>query len=235
MIVAEIGQNWCADRLLGFKLIDEAKSCGADLVKFQLYDSKKLYGEYQPTELTKEMARIFFQYGELQGIEVFFSVFDVERVKWCEEMGVKRYKIAHSQGENTLLAQAVLATQKEIFVSVTHVNKLRDWYNWLSRQPKQVRPLYCIAEYPTSLDKLQFFDVSLEAPDPLKSTFRAFYGFSDHTIGLDVAKIALARGAEIIEKHFAIDHKTGIDAEWSMNPNELKELKRWEQVCSEVL
>ena len=90
MIVAEIGQNWCGDHLLGLKLIDEAKWGGADLAKFQLYDSEKLYGEHQSTELTREMATAFFQYGQLQGIEVFFSVFDVERVKWCEEMGVKR-------------------------------------------------------------------------------------------------------------------------------------------------
>ena len=60
-------------------------------------------------------------------------------------------------------------------------------------------------------------------------------GFSDHTIGLDCAKIALARGADIIEKHFSLCYNMGVDGKWSMTPSDLKELKRWEQVCKEVL
>ena len=94
VIVAEIGQNHCGDMNLARQLIRLAKENGADLCKFQLYDSKKLYGEYQPTELTFEQAKDLFEYGYLWDIEVFFSVFDVERVKWCKEIGAKRYKIA---------------------------------------------------------------------------------------------------------------------------------------------
>jgi len=65
--------------------------------------------------------------------------------------------------------------------------------------------------------------------------FKILQGFSDHTIGLDAAKIALARGAHIIERHFAIDHQTGVDAEWSMTPSELKELKRFETIVKGAL
>ncbi len=63
-----------------------------------------------------------------------------------------------------------------------------------------------------------------------------FDGFSDHTIGLDCAKIALARGAEIIEKHFTLDKSMyGPDHCLSMTPDELKELVRWEGICKECL
>ena len=234
-IIAECGQNHCGEMALARPLIREAKQGGADLVKFQLYDSKKLYNEYRKTELTKEQAFMLFEYGKKIGIEVFFSVFDIERVKWCEEMRVKRYKLAHSQGENLPLAQAILETTKEVIVSVTHINKLWGYYDYLSRQPKQVRPLYCIPEYPTNPDKLRLFDVSLEAPDPLKSTFKIFDGFSDHTIGLDACKIAIARGAEIIEKHFCLSHSIGIDAEWSVTPEELRELRRFYDVAQTAL
>ncbi len=62
-----------------------------------------------------------------------------------------------------------------------------------------------------------------------------FQGFSDHVIGLGAAFMALARGASIIEKHFAIDHETGVDAAWSMTPPELKGLRHFADSCSEAL
>ena len=41
--IAEIGSNFNQDLKVGYKLIDKAKSCGADAVKFQLFKAKKLY------------------------------------------------------------------------------------------------------------------------------------------------------------------------------------------------
>ena len=88
--------------------------------------------------------------------------------------------------------------------------------------------LYCVPKYPA---EVKDYDLSYAFP----VEFTRFDGLSDHTIGLDCAKIALARGAGIIEKHFCLDHSTGIDAKWSMDSEELSELKRWESLCHEVL
>ena len=216
MIVCEIGQNWCGDIELGKTLIRLAKENGADFAKFQLYNSRELYGEYQNTELTKAQAFDLFNYGKDIGIEVFFSVFDVERVKWCEEMGVKRYKIACKMRDEDVI-NAVVKAGKEIIISANHPHCIGD--------PKiKGAWLFCVSEYPAQLKYMPDFE-----EDPL------FVGFSDHTIGLDAAKIALARGAEIIEKHFAISHDKGVDAEWSMTPEELRELKRFEDVVRQAL
>ena len=95
-IIAEVGSNHCGDMDLAIGMIAIAKEYGADFAKFQLYDTNKL--DRPPdilkmcaeTELNKEQAKYLFDYGEMMGIEVFFSVFDVERVRWCEEIGVKR-------------------------------------------------------------------------------------------------------------------------------------------------
>ena len=221
MIIGEIGQNWCADIELAKKLIRLAKENGADLAKFQLYDSKELYGEYQNTELTKAQAFDFFEYGRDIGIEVFFSVFDVERVKWCEEMGVRRFKVACSAKKDKRLMGYLYGTEMPIIVSLEYpergVYPDRGNYHYL----------FCVSKYPA------------EVSDYLKyasPAYRCYYeGISDHTIGIDAAKIALARGAQIIEKHFAISHDKGVDAEWSMTPDELRELKRFETVCKEAL
>ncbi len=210
---------------LARELIMNAQINGADLVKFQLYDHNKLYSENAEipnVELSFEQAKMLFEYGEELGIEVFFSVFDVEKVEWCEKIGVKRYKIAFSQNQNLELWNTIVDTNKDIIISCStpytvpslHHFDCNNWFN--------VSFLKCIPKYPALIEDLDF-------PDRFEGI-----GLSDHTIGLDAAKIALARNAQIIEKHFAFDHKTGIDAPWSMDYSELKELKRFENVCKTI-
>ena len=204
-LVAEIGQNFCGNIKLAEWLITLAKTEGADLAKFQLYDSVKLYGEKQNTELTFEQAKHLFEFGKEKGIEVYFSVFDKERVKWCEQIGVGLYKIAYSQRNNTDLVACAVNTGKPVIISGLD--------------------LYCISKYPTFLDDLHFNNID----------FGMLKGYSDHTIGISACQIALSRGAKMIEKHFAIDHKKGVDAEWSMSPSELKILRKFTDAVSVVL
>ena len=224
MIIAEIGQNFLGLMDLATDLIRLAKDNGADLVKLQLYDHKKLYGDKDipNVELSFEQAKGLFEYGREIGIEVFFSVFDVERVRWCEEIGVGRYKLACGfvntrTGKNYDVGKAIMQTGKELVMSFSRVPDI----NLPTYLP--LKRLYCVPKYPAYIS-----DVNFEAIDLLD-------GFSDHTIGLDCAKIALARGAQIIEKHFCIAHDMGVDAKWSMDASELRELKRWEMVCKQVL
>lgn len=217
MIIAEIGQNHCGKMSLARDLIRLAKLKGADLVKFQLYDSKKYYGEAGHSELSKEQAFELFNYGKEAGIGVFFSVYDTDRIGWCEEMGVTRYKVASCFNHHQPVIDGIVKTGKEFFISL--------YKGAYIPKGSKARLLYCVPLYPAPLEKLQFIGVD----------FNAFDGFSDHTIGLDAAKIAIVMGAKIIEKHFAIDHKTGVDAEWSMTPNELAELRRFYDVAQACL
>lgn len=197
VIIAEIGQNYCGDIELAKTLIGLAKLFNADLVKFQLFDKKVI--KWGLVEMTFDQAHDLFEYGKQIDMEIFFSVFDIERIKWCEEIGVRRYKIAYSQRNNRAILNAVKAIGKPIIIS--------------SNKPMLFDTLYCIPEYPTN--EVDF------------NHLEDFAGFSDHTIGLEAAKEAIRLGARIIEKHFAINHETGVDAEWSMTPKELKELVRF--------
>jgi len=178
---------------------------GAGLVKFQLYDSMKLYGEPGHNELSFEQAKELFDFGKANGIEVFFSVFDTERVKWCEKIGVKRFKIAARWNQDKELRSSVLATRRPFYISVEPGQTIKPY--------AMQHILRCVSKYPAELKELHL---------------SRFYGFSDHTIGLDAAKIAIALGMNPIEKHFCIDHQTGVDAPWSMDKDELKELVDWE-------
>ena len=218
MIIAECCGNHGGHISTARDMIWAAKDAGASLVKFQLYDAMDdeglpHYGYAKKAELSFDQAQTLFQWGVECGIEVFFSVFGVKYVEWCEKIGVKRYKIACGMRDAKVL-QGISKTMKPVIISVSDKANYRGIM------------LYCVSEYPTPLDHIKMPNFEMEPYD----------GFSDHTIGLDASKIALARGATIIEKHFTFDKKAeGPDHFISMEPEELRELVRWEKVCKEVL
>lgn len=222
-IIAEIGQNHNGDMQLARRLIAEAKDAGAAVAKFQVYDAQTLFPkegnewfDYNcKTELSRADVETLAAECERQGVEFMASVFDVERVAWLESVGMRRYKIASRSVEDEALLDAVANTGKPVLVSLGM---------WKGKQfPKIVAPggvefLYCVSKYPTELSDLHFDSID----------FADYAGFSDHTIGIDAATIALSRGARIIEKHFTIDKTMhGPDHSGSMTPAELAALSRF--------
>jgi sialic acid synthase SpsE len=222
-IIAEIGQNHNGDMQLARRLIAEAKAAGADVAKFQVYDARALFPkegnewyDYNcKTELSRNDIEMLARECEREGIEFMASVFDVERVGWLEHVGMRRYKIASRSVRDNKLIEAVAKTGKPMLVS------LGMWGE--SDFPKITAPggvefLYCVSKYPTELSDLQFSRVN----------FAQYAGFSDHTLGIDAAMIALSRGARIIEKHFTVDRGMyGPDHSGSMTPADLEALSRF--------
>ncbi len=229
-IIAEIGQNHNGDMQLAKKLIYAAKENGADVAKFQLYNVDSIfrpdfrwYDAAKEAELSKQQAFELATICNVAGIEFMASVFDVERVGWCEEIGVRRYKIASRSVRNQPLLHAVAATGKDVIVS------LGMWEGvGFPIVPSRARVdyLYCVAKYPTAPEDLDFLTVD----------FTRYAGFSDHTIGLDAALIAMSRGARIIEKHFTVDRRMpGPDHAGSMEPHELATLCQFAGSFSRIL
>lgn len=220
MIVAECAQNYRS--MIDAKLlIHLAQINGADLAKFQLFDSMKLYGQPNKYELSREDAETLFDYGQTVHMDVFFSIFDTERIKWCEEMGVGWYKIPYRMNGDKEIASAVAQTSKTVMVSTDNTSPA------IVNYTNNYILLYCIPRFdsvtPSNIDVLDF-----------KGIPNDYLGFSDHTIGLGAAKRAISMGAVIIEKHFALNHKSGRDAKWAMSPNQLWELKQWQMQCQGV-
>ncbi len=206
-IIAEIGQNHMGDMDLAKELIERAKICGADLAKFQLYDSVKLYGKKQEQELTEDQANELFEFGKQIGIEVFFSVFDLERVRWCQMMQVQRYKIASRSIFDRKFIEEVASYGKPIIVSCPYGND--GYWKW----DMDISSLYCVPEYPTRFEHINFQKMT------------QFDGFSDHTTGIEASQIALVLGAEIIEKHFRLEvNPSSPDYGHSIIPSQLKQL-----------
>jgi N-acetylneuraminate synthase len=80
--------------------------------------------------------------------------------------------------------------------------------------------LHCVTQYPAPARI-----VNLRAMETMASAFGLPVGYSDHTLGIDVALAAVARGATMIEKHFTLDRTLpGPDHAASIEPDELKRM-----------
>jgi N-acetylneuraminate synthase/N,N'-diacetyllegionaminate synthase len=150
---------------------------------------------------------------EQEGIEFMASVFDLERFKWMESLGVSRHKVASRVVQDQELCEHILATGLETFIS------LGFWDGpGVPYQCSNARYLYCVPTYPCPYE-----DICL----PQEFTDSIYEGFSDHTIGIEAALVAVGRGARIIEKHFTLNKGlSGPDHICSATPDELVELVR---------
>ncbi len=215
-VIAEIGHNHNGNIKLAKQMIWEAKECGASAAKFQLYDVNKIkkpwqsrYFELKAAELGRKEVEELFKECQKADIEFFASVFDKERIKWLEDLGVRRYKIASRSIYDEELIKAIEKTGKPIIAS------LGAWKGeGFPKIKGRVSYLYCVSEYPAYITTEMF-----------PARFDKYDGFSDHTIGCYWAREAIKRGAKIIEKHFTLSKTLpGHNQKGSAEPWELKDL-----------
>lgn len=216
-IIAEAGHNHMGYMRHAKLLIEEAKACGCDAIKFQFYDANKIkkpwqsrYFELLLSEHTKEEAIQLKQWCYEVGIEFMASAFDTERLSWLEELGVKRHKIASRSIYEKDMIDAMEKTGKPLIASLGKTDARG------IPEIKNCDYLFCIAEYPTYM-----------TPDMFPAKFgkdEKYQGFSDHTIGCYWAREAVKRGATIIEKHFTLSKDLpGHDQKGSADPTEMKD------------
>lgn len=230
-IIAEIGQNHNGDMALACELIQAAHESGADVAKFQVYDAPALFPregnewfDYNcKTELNQDQLQALADECARVGIEFMASVFDVERIRWLEAVGVKRYKVASRSVRDTALINALCQTGKPLLVSLGMWSE--ETFPAINT-PAGVGFLYCVSRYPTALEDLHLARID----------FSRYAGFSDHSIGIHAAQIALARGATVLEKHFTLDKRmVGPDHAGSMTPDELAAIDDFRQDLVKVL
>ncbi len=237
-IIAEIGINHNGDMQQAMEMIQIAKEAGADIAKFQIYDPEKVLDKNDPedapywdmlleTELTKEwVIRLKAECDRLD-IEFLASVFAPKTVEWTEEIGMRQYKIASRSVYDRELAEAIAATGKPVMVSYGMIkdNKSPE-ITEISGINERLKHLYCLAIYPTPLEKFEFFrgnGSSIFRSSSSDSRSRRFDGFSEHSTGVGASIFAMALGATIIEKHFTLDKEAwGPDHTSSITPSELK-------------
>ena len=214
-IIAEAGINHHGHVNTAAELCYQAKKSGADAVKFQLFDSVKLWGDdrIKHLELTHNDMRYLCQICTDIGIEFLCTPFGVEELEFLTPM-VKRIKIA-SGCRKAGLIEAAYKTGLPVIVStgMADLNEL-EWIVDSKPEDTDLTLLHCTSCYPCELE-----DVNLRAMMAIHNRYFCKVGYSDHTVDILAPVVAVALGACVIEKHFTLDRNAdGPDHKTSLGP-----------------
>jgi len=201
---------------------------GADMVKLQLLNSKRIWGDdsRKYLELNFEQTKDFYDYCKNLGIKVFSTVFDEERLEWIDELGADIYKIASiTVREDKPLCEKILSRNKPTLISLGFC----ELEHFPFGQDENISYLYCIPEYPTLLSNAKIDHL------PKKFSKDRYVGYSDHCIGISVALRSVYNHAQIVEKHFTLKENCQSDTEkahlCSFTPSSLR---TFADLCKEI-
>ena len=176
-------------------------------------------------ELTKKMHEDLIAYCKLRKIEFFSSAFDIESLELLKSLGLNQFKIPSGEITNLPYLELVGSFGKPIIMSagmasIDEIKKAIEILELSGTLKKKITVLHCNTDYPTPMA-----DVNLKAMNTIKDLCNVNIGYSDHTLGSEVAIAAVALGAKVIEKHFTIDRNLpGPDHKASLEPQELKQM-----------
>ena len=244
-LVAEISANHCGNINLAKKLIKCAKDNGADAAKLQTYtadtmtiqSNKKyfkiknglwkgydLWNLYNEAHTPLEWNKKLFDYGKKLGITIFSTPFDETAVNLLEKLKCPMYKVASFEMTDLLLIKKISQTKKPIIIStgMASMEEIELTYRTAKNYgAKDITLLYCVSNYPSKNTDFNLNNIKI-----LKNKFKCRVGLSDHSKDNRVAIAAVAAGAEVVEKHIALDkQKRGLDIEFSLKGKEIKKFK----------
>jgi N,N'-diacetyllegionaminate synthase len=223
LIVAEAGVNHNGDLETSLRLVDAASSCGADIVKFQTFTADQL--------VTPDAAKAEYQKATTSSTETQFEMLrklelshndHLAIIERCQERGIGFLSKVPS-GEITNLPYlrhigglglpTILSTG---MADLEEVSSALDVLLDCGSSKSDVTILHCTTDYPAVMG-----DVNLQAMVTMRNAFGVEVGYSDHTLGYEVAVAAVALGAVVIEKHLTLDKESaGPDHAASLEPEE---------------
>lgn len=248
LVIAEAGVNHNGDIGIALKLVDMAADAGADFVKFQTFSADRLAtkealkADYQAVatgsdESQQSMLRRL-ELGENAYVRIiercrereisFLSTgFDIESVDFLIGLGLPIIKIPSGELTNLPYLRHVARLGLPVIMStgmaeIEEVAQAITALKIAGLERKKLTLLHCTTEYPAP-----FAGINLHAMIAMRKAFGVEVGYSDHTLGIEVAVAAVAMGARVIEKHFTLNRELpGPDHLASLTPSELKEMIR---------
>ena len=243
-IIAEAGVNHNGSIDLAKKLIDVASASGADAVKFQTFKADSLVTKkapkaiYQKENTDKEETQFdmlkkleldidahkeLISYCINKKIIFLSSPFDHESIELLNDLGLEILKIPSGEITNLPYLRHIGKLNKRIILStgMSNIDEVKSALNILinsGTKKSNITVLHANTEYPTPME-----DVNLRAMLTIGKELDINFGYSDHTLGIEVDIAAVAMGANCIEKHFTLDcNMEGPDHKASLEPNQLK-------------
>jgi len=181
-----------------------------------------------------EWHQALFERAKTRGLIIFSTPFDESAVDFLESLGTPAYKIASFEITDHPLIRYVAKQGKPVIISsgMSSETEIAQALTILRENGcTQILLLHCVSGYPTPLA-----DINLKRITRLAETFSVPVGLSDHTLGNTAAQLAVALGAVAIEKHVTLAREDGgPDAEFSLEPDELKALCDQTNLCWQTL
>ncbi|WP_057915696.1 pseudaminic acid synthase [Peribacillus muralis] len=191
--------------------------------KNSLWNENNLYKLYQQAYTPWEWHKPIFERCRKLGLIPFSTPFDETAVDFLEELNIPMYKIASFENNDIPLIKKVASTGKPMIIS-TGMATLAE----LDETVRSARDagceniilLKCTSTYPASPK-----NTNISMIPHMQGLFNCQVGLSDHTMGTAVSVASVALGATVIEKHFTTSRADGgVDAAFSMEPNEMQDL-----------
>jgi pseudaminic acid synthase len=244
-LVAEISANHCGKLSIAKKLIKCAKINGADSVKIQTFTadtmtikSKKkffkvknglwknytLWDLYNKAHTPLSWHKELFEYAKKIGITLFSTPFDEMAVNFLEDLKCPIYKVASFEMTDIPLIEKIASTKKPMIIStgMASLDEIERTYTFARKAgAKDITLLYCVSNYPAKSGDFNLNNIKI-----LKKKFGCRVGLSDHSIDNSIAIASIGAGAEIIEKHIALDNQqNGLDIKFALKGKKIKKFK----------
>ncbi|MBE7711950.1 MAG: N-acetylneuraminate synthase [Cyanobacteria bacterium SIG31] len=217
-VIAEIGINHNGQVSLAKKMIDIAVTTGCDAVKFQ---KRTVDVVYTKEELAKERKSVFgntngdlkrgleFGYNEYKEIDAyckekgilwFASCWDEASVDFMEQFDVPCYKIASASLTDDKLLKYTRATGKPVLLStgMSSMEQIRHAVEVLGEENLVI--YHCTSTYPSNTEEM-----NLKVIETFKQEFNCPIGYSGHERGVTPSVLAVAVGANSVERHITVD------------------------------
>ena len=243
-IIAEMSANHGGKIENAFRIIEEAAKAGADCVKIQTYtadtltinctddpyvikgglwDGYNFYQLYKEAYTPWEWQQKLKEKCEEVGVDFLSTPFDNTAVDFLEKLGVEFYKIASFELVDIPLIEYVASKGKPIvlYCGMGSVEEIEEALEACNRQNNEnVILLKCCSQYPA-----QYEDMNVSViPDMIKR-FNKPVGLSDHSFGSLAPVVAVAMGAQVIEKHVCLNKEIeSADAGFSMTMDEFEQM-----------
>ena len=246
IIIAEAGVNHNGSLKKAKKLINTAKKCGADYVKFQYFKAEDLVqkncelAEYQKKNSLKEKDQFSLlkklqlskknlfelkKFAKKINIKFFCSSFSEKDIAFLNKINDDYFKIPSGENNNIFILNKVIKLKKKIIISTgaTTLNEINEIYRFIKLQihkniEKKIILMHCISKYPTEIENL-----NLNFLNVMKKKFKTEIGFSDHTKSIDTGQMGSLLGCNVIEKHLTLSNLLqGPDHKSSLNPKDFK-------------
>lgn len=232
IIIAEAATNHGGNVEIAKKMIRAAALAGADFVKFQSATTKTMdqnhphYNSMKPKELSDETHYWLIEECKKAGIEFLTTCFDWQRVEFLFKLGLKTIKIASTDVGSIKMLRLAREKFDSIILStgMCYEEELKNAIQILKSGDFSL--LHCVSNYPTKIEHANIARmIELKKITSQIADREIAVGFSDHTLGLDAAKIAICHGADIVEKHFTLERDfENKYSNMSALPEEIKEL-----------